>query len=634
MLKMYLTNNIRQVLFCLPLSLAFISCGGGGGGDNPLPATPTYTIGGTVTGLSGIGLFLQNKGGDDLEILANGTFEFSTGLTTGQDYDVTEFISPSSPDQQCDVQNGQGVVATSNVDDIIVTCVNLYKVSGMLSGLANGKSVTISVYNPVNGDAAITVSSNVRFDFQYGLPDGTSFEVTIDAQPQGQTCTVANGTGTFAGSDVTDVSISCVDNHVAIDVDTGYDHTCAVLAVNHQLKCWGGNGAGQLGLEDVANRGSNSDNMGNGLPYVDLGTNSEVQQIATGQNFSCALLMDGNVKCWGDNLSGVLGTGDSVPAGDQPGTMGDTLPVINLGSGRTAIQIAAGAFHVCAVLDNGSLKCWGSNGNGELGLGDTESRGDDLNEMGDMLPVVDLGSVLGVVQVKAGSGFTCAVLENNLVKCWGSNAFGQLGGNISDHGGTPGSMGDNLPFVDLGTGRLVRGITTGTHHACAVLDNNLVKCWGSNQYAQLGLGEATSEHRGDGPDEMGDNLPYVELGGGRTVRELDAGNYHTCARLYDDTLKCWGRNNYGQLGQGDRVQRGDSPDEMGDMLFAVDLGANQTIRQIAAGASHTCVRLLSNDVKCWGLNQQGQLGLGDMNTRGDGVNEMGSDLPVVDLGTP
>ncbi|MFM7618137.1 MAG: RCC1 domain-containing protein [Actinomycetes bacterium] len=167
---------------------------------------------------------------------------------------------------------------------------------------------------------------------------------------------------------------------------------------------------------------------------------------------TCALLDNGTVKCWGANSGGQLGLGDNQPRGYVPGQMGDTLPAVALGTGRTATQLAAGSTSMCAVLDNGTVKCWGLNYDGELGLGDTNDRGDGPGEMGDALPVVALGTGRTATQLTAVGDHTCALLDNGTVKCWGRNDSGQLGlGATNDRGDGPGEMGDTLPTVDLGT---------------------------------------------------------------------------------------------------------------------------------------------------------------------------------------
>ena len=133
-------------------------------------------------------------------------------------------------------------------------------------------------------------------------------------------------------------------------------------------------------------------------------------------------------------------------------------------------------------------------------------------------------------------------------------------------------MGNSLPTVSLGAGRSAKTLSLGWLHSCALLDNNLVKCWGANSDGQLGLGDTSN--RGDGGGEKGDSLPTVNLGSGRSVKKLALGANHGCALLDNDTLKCWGFNMSGQLGLGDTSGRGSAGGQMGDSLPAVDVDLN------------------------------------------------------------
>jgi alpha-tubulin suppressor-like RCC1 family protein len=344
--------------------------------------------------------------------------------------------------------------------------------------------------------------------------------------------------------------------------------------------------------------------------------------LAAGETHSCALLDNGTLKCWGFNHIGQLGLGDTAYRGDNTNEMGDSLPAVSLGTGRTAVVLSTGANHVCALLDNGSLKCWGFNSNGQLGLGDTSSRGDGANEMGDALPAVSLGTGRTVRAVSCGASHVCALLDNGSVKCWGSNQSGQLGlGDGNARGDAANEMGDSLPAVSLGTGRTAVAVVAGWQHSCALLDNGALKCWGANQNGQLGLGDNAA--RGLSAGEMGDALPAVSLGSGRTAVAVTASGFHTCALLDNGSVKCWGSSQYGQLGLGDTVSRGDGPGEMGDALAAVSLGSGRTAVAVSSGNYHSCALLDNGTVKCWGWNGYGQLGLGDTSSRGDNANEMG-----------
>jgi alpha-tubulin suppressor-like RCC1 family protein len=377
--------------------------------------------------------------------------------------------------------------------------------------------------------------------------------------------------------------------------------------------------------------------MGSALPTASLGTGRTATALTAGIH-TCALLDNAQIKCWGWNLYGQLGLGDTNSRGDGPGEMGDALPAVALGSGRTATAVAAGLWHTCAILDNGQVKCWGFNGSGQLGLGDTASRGDQSGEMGDNLPVVALGTGRTATAISAGGRHTCVRLDNGQVKCWGDGFHGELGlGDIANRGDQTGEMGDSLPAVSLGTGRTATAISAGDRHTCARLDNGQVKCWGENTAGQLGLGDTA--WRGRAAGQMGDSLPAVTLGTGRTATAVSAsggdsmgGNGYTCALLDNAQIKCWGSNDSGRLGLGDTANRGDQSGEMGDSLPIVALATGLTATKMSAGwGGHACAILGNGLIKCWGANGSGQLGLGDTAARGDGANEMGDNLPAVVL---
>jgi alpha-tubulin suppressor-like RCC1 family protein len=348
--------------------------------------------------------------------------------------------------------------------------------------------------------------------------------------------------------------------------------------------------------------------------------------ITAGLSHTCAILTDHTVKCWGRNQFGQLGLGDKVNRGDDPGEMGAALPAVALGTGRTATAITAGQNHTCALLDDSTVKCWGYAGYGALGSGNQLNRGDETGEMGDNMPVVDLGTGRTATAISATADFTCALLDNATIKCWGNNVFGVLGLGAAGHRGDgAGEMGDNLPAVDLGPGRTALAVVTGGLQACAILDDHTVKCWGNNEFGQLGLGDTVI--RGDNAGEMGANLPIVALGAGRTALSIASGEGSTCALLDDHSVKCWGVDDHAQLGDGGGGNRGDAAGEMGDALPAVDLGRGRTATAMTSGGAHVCVLLDDHTTKCWGDNAYGQLG--DPTSTG----RVGDALPPVPLGT-
>jgi alpha-tubulin suppressor-like RCC1 family protein len=417
------------------------------------------------------------------------------------------------------------------------------------------------------------------------------------------------------------------------NLTAGSCHACALME-NGNAKCWGDGGSGELGQDSYRDIGDGPNEMGNNLPVIDFGTGKTAVQLAAGDRYTCALLDDGNVKCWGSCNSGRLGNGQQSGLVKTP-----PYAAVDLGTGKTAVQLAAGNTHACALLNDGAAKCWGVGGTGQLGQGNADNIGDSANEMGDNLPVIEFGTGKTAVQLVAGHEFTCALLNDGNVKCWGNGNSGKLGqGNTNHIGDNPNQMGDNLPAVDLGTGKTAVQLTAGDYHVCAVLNDGTAKCWGSNNHGQLGQGNTDSI--GDDASEMGDNLPVVDLGTGKTAVQLAASEHLTCALLNDGNAKCWGEGNVGQLGQGNTNNIGDGASEMGDNLPVIELGTNKDAVQLVNGGgvgqwqcSFTCALLNDGNAKCWGSGNVGQLGQGNTNNVGDGANEMGDNLPIIDMGT-
>ena len=179
------------------------------------------------------------------------------------------------------------------------------------------------------------------------------------------------------------------------------------------------------------------------------------------------------------DASGTVSTPDASATADAP-IDALTTPDAPDGSdgGREryrAVAVAAGELHVCAILDDHRVKCWGYNAEGQLGLGDTKDRGGDPSTMGDNLPTVDLGTGRTAIAIAASRNSTCALLDNGSVKCWGEPDL--TGGSFFvASGSAPGQMGDNLPALDFG-GRRAVTIAMGSEIACASMDDDTIWCW-------------------------------------------------------------------------------------------------------------------------------------------------------------
>ncbi|MCK6511983.1 hypothetical protein L6R29_18735 [Myxococcota bacterium] len=393
-------------------------------------------------------------------------------------------------------------------------------------------------------------------------------------------------------------------------LSVGMNHTCAVLD-NQRTVCWGDGRGGKLGYGDEIPRnkvteesivlgqtvcgGACVDTFSiahcggcNVVCAANQGCNGsrcipQMDAFASGAGHTCSL-QAGQIKCWGYNNVGQLGYGDHTSR-----FFAATTP-IDLGAGRTAKALALGASHTCALLDNDTLKCWGGNSYGQLGLADTTNRNTPPSTP------VDLGVGRTVKALALGASHTCALLDNDTLKCWGWNTFGQLG-----YGDTTTRTSPPPTTVDLGVGRTAKALALGGSHSCAILDDSSVKCWGRNAVGQLGYGDTTQ--RTSPPTTA------VDLGAGRTAKALALGSEYTCALLDNDTVKCWGANIEGQLGYGDTTSRNAPPST------PVDLGVGRTAKALAVGHSFGCAILDNDALKCWGNNAYGQLGYGDLTTR-------------------
>ncbi len=218
-------KSLSNVIVLVASAILIAACGGSSGGGTPAAGgggtpdtggggatTDNFTVGGTLTGLAGgASVTLQNNGGDDLTLTADGSFSFATALTDGSAYSVAVLTQPTSPSQTCTVSNGVGTLAGANVTDVAVACVtNTFTVFGTLTGLAGGASVTLQN----NGGDDLTLTADGSFSFATALTDGSAYSVAVLTQPTSpsQTCTVTNGGGTLAGANVTNVAVACVTN--------------------------------------------------------------------------------------------------------------------------------------------------------------------------------------------------------------------------------------------------------------------------------------------------------------------------------------------------------------------------------------------------------------------------------------
>jgi alpha-tubulin suppressor-like RCC1 family protein len=368
---------------------------------------------------------------------------------------------------------------------------------------------------------------------------------------------------------------------------TGYYQSCAVLN-NGQARCSGYNEYGQLGdgTTDDHTRAVSVRNR------FDTGPLTGVVQMAAGDYHTCALLTNQEVRCWGYNSAGQLGDGTTddhhLPT-----------PVKNVGGvGRldNVVQITASDEQTCAVLTSGQARCWGDNAAGEVGDG---SDGNDRYAPRRVLSVSGPGYLTQVSQIDSGDDHTCARLTNGQARCWGYGYYGELGNDDdADHA---------RPVVvraATGTGPLsgVRQISAGGYHSCAVLNNNQARCWGYNYYGNLG----------DGTDDDRDRPVVVKNTSGSGpllgVSNVVAGAYHSCALLTNDQVRCWGENDYDEVGNG--IESGPNVPLPVAVRNRLDTGNLVGVRSLVATSYNSCVTLNNGQGRCWGYDSYGSFGNG------------------------
>jgi alpha-tubulin suppressor-like RCC1 family protein len=285
-------------------------------------------------------------------------------------------------------------------------------------------------------------------------------------------------------------------------IASGGYHNCTLTAgsdtnLGASAICWGFNGAGQVGYGRVSS--------GETTPVVVRGLKSGAKAIVGGAAHTCALMVAGDVECWGDNSVG--GLGDNT-------VRNSPVPVRVVGLSAKVTALAAGFGHTCALNALGGVECWGDNSRGGLG---------NSSETPSLTPVAALGLSKGVVAVAAGAYFTCALKAEGAVYCWGINNAYQLGGTLE-----AGRERTSVPTPVRGLSSGVKAIAAGLDHACALTVDGSVKCWGS-LYT---------------PSQS--PLQIENLGPG--VVAIAAGGRHACAVTAARGIKCWGDNGLGQLG--------------------------------------------------------------------------------------
>jgi alpha-tubulin suppressor-like RCC1 family protein len=328
-----------------------------------------------------------------------------------------------------------------------------------------------------------------------------------------------------------------------------------------------------------------------------VGTNglqdAELVSIGPWGVSTCALLSTDAVRCWGSNGFGQLGDGT---AGDNR-----LAPVATTGLpvGEDIVTLAVGGRHACVILGSSGMMCWGLGDSGQLG----NNRAGTSYEEHSAVSVE--GTPEGWRQVTGGYFYTCAIQEDDSAWCWGKNDYGQLGNGSLVNSPVP------VAVTDL---EGVSSMTAGSFHTCAADADGSLWCWGRNDRGQLGNGTTDDS-----------SIPIRVEAITARILAVALGTLHTCALLESGDVMCWGNNEFGQLGNG----------TTDDSLVPVAVSDFPSpARQIASGYEHTCVILEGGEVMCWGHNERGQVGdRTEGNIRSQPVSVEGLPSGAVSIGT-
>jgi alpha-tubulin suppressor-like RCC1 family protein len=343
-----------------------------------------------------------------------------------------------------------------------------------------------------------------------------------------------------------------------IAVDSGEHFSCGIL-FDGTIWCWG--------INDEVQIGPNQDGTTSAFVPTKVTTTFSAVDISCGKNFVCAVSIAGEVWCWGSNDHYQLGSGDNVDT-DTP----------QLVSGLTNVKrVSLGDNHSCAILHNGEVWCWGRNDHDQLGADSSDA------ETGSPVQIINLPS--GVVDLSAGAVHTCVLTTLGEVWCWGEGGKGQLGYSSTTDTDTPVKVdASGVQFIS---------ISSGWEFTCGVTSLSGIMCWGLNDFGQLG--DETTAQR---------DFPVNVLGMTGIVK-VSGHHKRTCAIKNDGSTWCWGGNDFGSLGDGTRTDRN----------FPVEVKNAKDLLHIG-NSSHwfSCGLDNTGAIFCWGNNTDGQLGYDSTNT--------------------
>jgi alpha-tubulin suppressor-like RCC1 family protein len=347
---------------------------------------------------------------------------------------------------------------------------------------------------------------------------------------------------------------------------TSFDgnHTCGIKA-NNSLWCWGTNKYSDLGI-----------GISGSAPEVPFGTPQKLGgswiDVAAGSNHSCGIKTDNTLWCWGRNDEGQLGNG----------TTNNSSTPVQVSGGGSWKSVSAGLKSNCAIRSDDTMRCWGNNNDGQLGTGNTTQYTSPT-----ALTATGGWNTATWKSVAMGASNACAIRTDDTIRCWGGNWVGQLGDNTTTAKSAPTALTSTGGWNTA----TWKAVSSGEHFTCAIRTDDTMRCWGQNGDGQLGRNNTT-----------GVLLPsaLTATGGWDTAtwKSVDAGQWHVCAVRSDDTIRCWGNNSDGQIGDNSTTDR----------LVPTAINGGGVWQRVSGGSTYTCGITTVGAISCWGSALDGQLG--------------------------
>lgn len=538
-------------------------------------------------------IFYKGVFAANINLNTGGKVEFGQGVSISGICDSTITLTPTAG-----FSNSQGAGSFY---------FNKFRLSNIDVAACNGVSFTLRAYGNSSSTPLTLFSTNTS-----AVINDMSTAFSVAANQSGLTLSDTGTAGAFTANFTTPVALASDVYKITVEtsgngtssiatvavsalnltqVSIGDDVSCGVTTDN-KLYCWGSNSIGQLGIGQISS------------PYlspVELTAITGISSVAVDRSAgACALKSNGDVYCWGDAGNGRIGDGSGNSS---------SAPVkVTIGS--TVSAVAAGGGTSCALLVSATVKCWGYNYWGQVGNG-TDGVGGGGGGVPSVLIPSAVSGLTSVTQISKGDGSTvCAVKSTGTIHCWGYGTPGTLGDGVNHSGAF--CWTGSTPNCSVNTPVQVSGISTasqvavGGNHACALLSDATVKCWGLNTVFQVGV---TSNYT-SGPESCGGNnneacaKSPVVVSGLTSIQQVAAGGTNSCALKTNGNVYCWGSYGAGMLGTNTNS----------DTFTPTQIAGISGASSVQVGNGYACALLSGGRLKCWGSNTSGQFGNGTTNS--------------------